>query len=330
MTPRRIGITSTIPSEILFAAGAVPVDLNNLFMTDQDPMRFLRRAKMEGFPDTTCSWICGLYGVAMERGIDAVVTVIGGDCSESLALMEVLTLKGVEVIPFAYPHSPDPALLEGEMRRLASRLGTTLEAAEERKKEMDAIRSRLHYLDELLWRDHKATGEEVQLFQLSSSDFEGDIAAFSRRLEEKIAEIEVRPPVPPALRLGYLGVPPIIKDLYGRIEAAQARVLFSEVQRQFSLPFTGSLAEAYSHYTYPYGIYARLEDITREIQRRRLDGLIHYIQSFCFRGIEDIVLRGKIDLPILTIQGDLPSRVTETMDIRIEAFLDILDYRKQK
>ncbi len=196
MTPRKIGITSTIPSEILFAAGAVPVDLNNLFMTDQDPMRFLRRAKMEGFPDTTCSWICGLYGVAMERGIDAVVTVIGGDCSESLALMEVLTLKGVEVIPFAYPHSPDPALLEGEMRRLASRLGTTLEAAEERKKEMDAIRSRLHYLDELLWRDHKATGEEVQLFQLSSSDFEGDIAAFSRRLEEKIAEIEVRPPVP--------------------------------------------------------------------------------------------------------------------------------------
>ena len=30
---RKIGITTTIPSEIIYSAGAVPVDLNNIFIT---------------------------------------------------------------------------------------------------------------------------------------------------------------------------------------------------------------------------------------------------------------------------------------------------------
>ncbi len=60
------------------------------------------------------------------------------------------------------------------------------------------------------------------------------------------------------------------------------------MQRQFSMPYrTDSLVEQYLRYTCPYDIFMRIEDIRREISRRKIDGLIHYVQSFCFRQIED-------------------------------------------
>ena len=37
-----------------------------------------------------------------------------------------------------------------------------------------------------------------------------------------------------------------------------------------------------------------------------------------------------LKVPVLTLQGDLPSKVTETMEIRIEAFLDMLARSKKK
>ncbi|MGL4368234.1 MAG: 2-hydroxyacyl-CoA dehydratase family protein, partial [Spirochaetota bacterium] len=125
-------------------------------------------------------------------------------------------------------------------------------------------------------------------------------------------------------------VPPIITDLYDHIEKDGARVVYSEVEQQFSMPYAGDMAEAYSRYTYPYGIYARLEAVNFAVEQRALDGIIHYVQSFCFRGIEDIALKAGVSVPVLTLQGDLPSRVTETVEIRIEAFIDMLMRRKRK
>lgn len=325
---RTIGITSTVPVEIIYAAGLIPVDINNLFIASADPVRLVRAAKMDGFPDTTCGWICGLYGAIMERGIKRVVAVTGGDCAETIALIEVLTMKGVEVTSFAYPASRDGKRLFAEMRGFAKSLGASMREAEKQKKRLDAVRRRIHLLDELLWREGLCAGGEVRLLELSASDFEGDPDSLLARVNEKIAETRSREPLPEFIRLGVAGVPPIITDLYEVLEREGARVVFSEVERQFTLPAGGGLCESYLRYTYPYGIYARCEDIAREIKRRRIDGLVHYAQAFCFRGIEDIVLRKQLGVPVLTLQGDLPSRVTETMRVRIEAFLDMLARRK--
>ncbi len=322
------GITSTIPVEILYAAGLTPVDINNSFITSDDPVAMVRYAKMKGFPDTTCSWICGLYGTIMKLGITRVIGVVGGDCSETLALMEVLSLNGVEVIPFAYPHRPDRSLLREELEQFSRRLGTDPGRAGEVKLRLDAVRSDIHHLDDLLWKEDKASGGEVQLIQLSSSDFEGNPEKFHEKVRSKIREVEAREAAPAGLRIGFLGVPPIISDLYRQIEQDGTRIVFNEVQRQFTLPMGGDLVDSYYHYTYPYGIYTRCDDIVREVERRRIDGVIHYVQAFCFRGIEDIVLRNTLKVPVLTLQGDLPSRLTETMRIRIEAFLDMLARKK--
>ena len=67
----------------------------------------------------------------------------------------------------------------------------------------------------------------------------------------------------------------------------------------------------------------------RECERRDLDGIIHYVQSFCFRRIEDRIMRHEIDLPALTIECDLPGPLSGQLKTRLEAFVQMLDAKKQ-
>jgi len=102
-------------------------------------------------------------------------------------------------------------------------------------------------------------------------------------------------------------------------------VVYNEIQRQFAMPDPGhSLAEQYSNYTYPYSINKRLKDITTELHRRHVDGVIHYVQAFCHRGIGDIILRDAVDLPVLTLEGNDDFFLNGHTQTRIEAFLDML------
>jgi benzoyl-CoA reductase/2-hydroxyglutaryl-CoA dehydratase subunit BcrC/BadD/HgdB len=87
------------------------------------------------------------------------------------------------------------------------------------------------------------------------------------------------------------------------------------------------LLEQYRRYTYPYDVFGRLEDITRQVALRRVDGVIHYVQSFCFRQIQDTILREALDLPFLTLEGDMPGPLDGRNRLRLEAFLETLEAR---
>jgi benzoyl-CoA reductase/2-hydroxyglutaryl-CoA dehydratase subunit BcrC/BadD/HgdB len=97
------------------------------------------------------------------------------------------------------------------------------------------------------------------------------------------------------------------------------------------MPSDGNnLAEQYTKYTYPYSINERLADIKAEIKKRRIDGVIHYVQAFCHRGIGDIVMRSAIDLPVLTLEGNADFFLNGHVKTRIEAFLDMIERQKKK
>ncbi len=85
-----------------------------------------------------------------------------------------------------------------------------------------------------------------------------------------------------------------------------------------------NLVDQYERFTYPYDIFARIEDIKTEVKRRSLDGLIHYTQSFCYRSTQDILLRENIRMPILTLEGDRAGQVDPRTKLRLEAFVDVL------
>ena len=325
---KKIGITTTVPIEILLAAGYQPVDLNNVFITDPSPERLVNIAERAGFPLNCCSWIKGIYGVCMDYGIDTVLCVTTGDCSNTIMLMEVLKLKGLKVIPFAYPDRPSPQRMQYTLEALAETLGTTLEAADRVRNELKPCRRLALKLDQLTWKDGLVSGFENHLWLVSTSDFNQDYHEYYQQLQELLATCRRRQPYPPdSLRLAYIGVPSVYaQDLYHHLESNGARVVFNEIQRQFAMPEPGnSLAEQYSNYTYPYSIYERLKDITTELKRRQVDGVIHYVQAFCHRGIGDIIFRDALKLPILTLEGNDDFFLTHHIKTRVEAFLDMLE-----
>jgi benzoyl-CoA reductase/2-hydroxyglutaryl-CoA dehydratase subunit BcrC/BadD/HgdB len=177
------------------------------------------------------------------------------------------------------------------------------------------------------------SGGENHLWLVSASDFNQDHHKYHHQLQELLNKCQQRQPYPSDwLKLAYIGVPSVYgQDMYKYLENNGARVVFNEIQRQFAMPHPGnSLAEQYSNYTYPYSIYDRIRDITAELKRRRVDGVIHYVQAFCHRGIGDIIFRDALKLPILTLEGNDDFFLTNHIKTRIEAFIDILQRSRRR
>jgi len=323
---RVIGITSNIPIEIVFAAGYIPIDLNNIFICDRLSYKMVEDAESAGIPRNTCAWIKGIYSAAKVYNISNVISVIQGDCSNNQALMEIFQSDGIGTIPFAYPHSKnDYKFLHKQLVCLADSLGVDYKKAEDMKRQLDIIRTKVHEIDRLTWEENLVTGEENHIWTVSTSDMMGDYTVFNERVLRFLKLVKNRKTVQSDIRIGVIGIPPICEDLYSFLSTIGAHVVYNEIQRQFSMPYyTETLVEQYSRYTYPYDIFSRIEDIQREIKQRNIIGLIHYVQSFCHRHIHDSIIRRHIRVPILTLDCDRPGRLDGAMRTRLEAFIEML------
>lgn len=322
---KRIGMTTSIPVEAVFAAGCVPIDLNNVFITDPAPSQLVAEAEYAGYPRNACGWIKGIYSVAARGDVDAVIAVVEGDCSQTQAMVETLQEQGMEIIPFSYPYGRDRDVLRLQISKLIERLGTTWSETVQCKTRLDKIRRKVHQIDDLTWQTGAINSLKNHYFQVSCSDFNRNPDAFEQEVDTMLREAVCPEASSTGLRLGYIGVPPIFADFYEFIESIGARIVFNEVQRQFSMPFeTNDIVEQYAQYTYPYDVFARIVDIQREVDRRGIRGLIHYTQSFCFRQIQDLILRKHINVPILTIEGDTPMPLDARTKVRIESFVEML------
>lgn len=330
----KIGLTTTVPVEVIYAAGDIPVDLNNIFITSPKAMNLIEEAELAGYPRSVCGWIKGLYSTALANPeINRIIAVTQGDCSNTHALMETWSERGIEIIPFAFPYDGDADMLRLQLDKLIQALGTTWDKVYEQKERLDKVRALAWELDRLTWVENKVTGFENHLYLVSCSDFNSDPERFTADLEKLIAEVKEREPLnlkfkgkkKRELRIGYMGVPPIMPGLYNFLEEHGARVVFNEVQRQFSMPFaTQDIVEQYQLYTYPYSIFKRVEDVAQEAERRNLDGIIHYTQSFCYRQIEDLIVRKRLDYPILNLEGENPTGLDARSKMRLESFLQML------
>ncbi|MBN2461780.1 MAG: 2-hydroxyacyl-CoA dehydratase, partial [Candidatus Cloacimonetes bacterium] len=316
----KVGFTTTMPVEIIYAAGHTPVDLNNIFITSA-AVDYVEKAENRGFPRNTCSWIKGIYTAVHEHGIDAIVAVTEGDCSNTRSLMSVFQEENVRVIPFAFPIQLDRETLQREILQLTRALKTDEQEVMRIKKELDKIRSDLIYLDELTFDQDKVTGKENHLWLVNSSDFNGNPEDYSHRLQKFLQEAVNRTRLSYQFRFAFLGVPPIFEDLYDFLMENGIHVVYNEIQRQFSMPYLEpDIVDQYLHYTYPYTIFERLQDIKPELVRRNVDAVISYSQAFCHRQIDNIVLRRHISIPILLLEGDKPGKLDARTKLRLESF----------
>jgi len=331
---RKIGITTTVPIEILLAAKYEVIDLNNLFITSETYGKYIDIAEKHGFPKSCCAFKKGIYGVCIEHEIKEVVGVTEGDCSNSKALEEVLDINGVKVYPFAYPHSHEIKDVKRSLQHFMKLFGVTLEEVERVRYRLTKTRDLIRKLDMLTYIENKTSGIENHLFQVCASDFNGNVEVFEKHILDKITEIEKREPINKKLRLGFIGTPPMTCDIYEYVEAFNARFVYNEVQREFSFPrgkMATNIFEQYYDYTYPYDIKFRLKEIKKQIEERSIDGIVHYTQAFCYRQIENIIMKKELNLPIINIEGDKLNCLDARTKLRLEAFLDmLLDLKEMK
>jgi benzoyl-CoA reductase/2-hydroxyglutaryl-CoA dehydratase subunit BcrC/BadD/HgdB len=324
---KKIGLTTTVPIEVILAAGYTPVDLNNIFVVSKDYTKYIDIAERDGFPRSLCTWIKGIYGACLDSGIKEIVGVLEGDCSNTKALIEVLKSKGIKVYPFSFPNSHKKEDVKQAIKRFMDIFKVDIEEVEKIRKRLNEVRSLGKTIDELTYIDNKASGFENHLYQVSLSDFNSDIDGFENELKKVISNIKVRNPVNKKLRLGYIGVPPMTTDIYAFVEKFNAHFVYNEVQREFAFPRgdkASNIYEQYYDYTYPYDVNFRIYELKNQIKERKLDGIIHYTQAFCYRAVEHIVLKEELNIPILNIEGDKLNELDARTKLRIEAFLDMM------
>jgi benzoyl-CoA reductase/2-hydroxyglutaryl-CoA dehydratase subunit BcrC/BadD/HgdB len=333
-----IGFTTSIPVEIIFASHKKPLDINNIFITSKNPSKYIEIAENKGFPHNYCCWIKGLYGVIHKHKIKNIIGVVEGDCSDTHALLNILKLEKVNIIPFAYPYDKSYKILHDRIKKFMSIFNVTWDDVFAIHKKLQPIREMLYKLDYMSYNNFNISSKESHLWQVSASDFCSNYNLYKNELTKHFKTIKQESNVN-YIRLGYIGVPPIVTDLYDYIDKHNAKIVFHEVQRQFTFPylkdktitknnFKRIFIEQYLNYTYPYDISSRLKDIKNEIKKRNIAGVIHYVQSFCHRQADDMFFREQIDIPILTLEEDRPGKLSARSKVRLETFIKMCRTRR--
>jgi benzoyl-CoA reductase/2-hydroxyglutaryl-CoA dehydratase subunit BcrC/BadD/HgdB len=323
MIPKHIAFTSSFPVEVIFAAGHIPVDLNNVFITNDSSAK-VQNAELKGFPRTFCSWIKGNYIAALSTNPDLIIGIVEGDCSNSNSLLDIFTEDHFPVYRFSFPADKNYEDLDKEITRLEDYFGVSRKETLQAKQRLDKIRRKLIILDEWTWKERLVSGLENHFWLVNSSDFMGNPERYENELDAFLTTAKKRDPLPAKLRLAYLGVPPIYKNIYETIIELGGDVLFNEVQRQFSMPYLlPDIVSQYLAYTYPYSVFDRLQDIKRELERRQIEAVISYTQSFCHLQLDNLLLRKHIDLPFLTLEGDQPEDIDARTLLRLESFFEV-------
>jgi benzoyl-CoA reductase/2-hydroxyglutaryl-CoA dehydratase subunit BcrC/BadD/HgdB len=323
---KKIGFTTTIPVEVIFASKNIPVDLNNVFITAKSPYKYIEYAEESGIPRNTCNWIKGIYTSVLKNAADEVVAVNQGDCSNTHALIELFESFNIKVHIFSYPYGIKDSynFLKNEIYSLCESLNVQYSDVLNIVQQTDKIREKLKILDNLTV-EGKVSGFENHLWLVTSTDFNGDYKKYEKELDHFLLKAERRKAKKSGLRIGFIGVPTIFNDIYQFVEEKGASVVFNEVQRQFSMPSTSrDYIQRFLDYTYPYDIFKRIEDIKNEIEKREIDGIIHYVQSFCYRQLQDVIIKKELKIPVITIEGNDPGNIDARTKIRLESFIEML------
>lgn len=329
---RRVGLFSTVPVEVLFAANREPVDLNNLFVASQAPGEFLRQSDVLGLAPTLCAWTRGLFGVSVASEFSTVVVVPQGDCSSNVTMAGLLEQRGVQVVEFSYPVGLADAtgMLEREIERFAGCFSVPLGRVQEQFERLRPVRELLDRLDRMNWIDRVVPGSVARQYLLQSTDMGGNSALFQRRLESLLGEFEdARPGAGP--RMAVFGVPAIIGGLVERLEAGGAGVVLCETESDFAMiPPAASLVDQYLRYAYPYGIEGRLKRFVRLARARGVDGVVVYSQAFCHHNLEMACVESALtEWPTLFLEGDLPQALSPRDAVRLDGFMELFARRRR-
>jgi hypothetical protein len=301
-----------VPPELIYGCGQVPVDLNNFVPTSEVPPR-----------GKLCAWTA-TWRDALIRGdiaVDRLVVVAGGDCHNALVDGQRVAMAGIPTHYMFYPFDGNEDEMSDHMASLEAFLGGITDQAALNR--IADIKDVCMELDNARCRGD-ILGSRVFRHLIALCDLWGDVDRFEESAKMALKD---RPAEVPDLRIGLVGVPPIYPDFHEVCESFGMQVVHDELPWEFTRlggRSRGARTRNYAGYTFARDLEYRFEALGRELRRRRVDGIIHYTQYACHHVLEDDMLREGFDLPMLTVQGDLPRKCPEQERLRLEAFAELL------
>lgn len=307
----KIAITALVPPELIFACGGEPFDVNNVIPASKKTPK-----------NKLCAWtaIWQEMLVKREQKIDSLIVVAGGDCHNALVDGQKVAMSGIPTHFFFYPFDGDAGYLESQLYKLRDFLGSI--EYPEKFREIRKLKKIGQQIDKK--RLHgKISSVDAFSILVSFSDLRGDLNGFQKAIEEvKENDIDLNN------RVALIGVPPIYHDFHEVAQSLGLQVVFDELPYEFIRHSGNNLKEAardYRDYTFARPLDFRTGFLQKELEKRKIDGIIHYTQFACHHTLEDEVMRQKLDYPILTLQGDMPGKTPEQIKLRLEAFREMIE-----
>lgn len=303
-------MTALVPPELVFACGAEPFDVNNVIPSSK------RYPKSK-----LCAWtaIWSEMLVNKEIEIDSLIVVAGGDCHNALVDGQKVQRSGIPTHFFFYPFDGNPEYLESQLESLSGFLGGVRYPGKFR--EISKLKKLGKKIDKKRCNGRISPADAFSIL-ISFSDLCGDL----NKLETAISSVREQK-IELNNRIALIGVPPIYSDIHEVAQELGLQVVFDELPFEF-IRHSGndihSTARDYSGYTFARPLDFRFGFLKKELEKRKVGGVIHYTQFACHHMLEDEVLRDELDCPVLTIQGDMPGKTPEQVKLRLEAFGEML------
>jgi benzoyl-CoA reductase/2-hydroxyglutaryl-CoA dehydratase subunit BcrC/BadD/HgdB len=306
----KIAITALVPPELIFACGGEPFDVNNVIPISKKTPR-----------NKLCAWtaIWQEMLVKREQKIDSLIVVAGGDCHNALVDGQKAAMSGIPTHFFFYPFDGDSEYLESQLYKLRDFLGNI--EYPEKFREINKLKKTGQEIDKKRLSGKISSVDAFRIL-VSFSDLRGGLNGFQKAIAEvKEGDIELNN------RVALIGVPPIYYDFHEVAQSLDLQIVFDELPYEFirhSGVNISEVARDYSDYTFARPLDFRIGFLQKELEKRKVDGIIHYTQFACHHTLEDEVMRQKLDYPILTLQGDMPGKTPEQIKLRLEAFREMI------
>ena len=308
---KKIGITALVPPELIYACGGEPFDVNNVIPESKKYPR-----------NKLCAWTAIWQEMLSKReiSIDSLIVVAGGDCHNALVDGQKVAMSGIPTHFFFYPFDGSSDYLESQLYKLSDFLGNI--ESPEKPGQIRELKKMGQQIDKERAAGKLSAGDAFRIL-ISFSDLMGDLDKF----REAISVIQEQK-IEMNNRIALIGVPPIFPDFHEVAQSLDLQVVFDELPYEF-IRHSGTdipeIARDYCNYTFARPLDFRIEFLRKELEKRHVNGVIHYTQFACHHMLEDEVIRSRLDYPILTIQGDLPGKTPEQIKLRLEAFREALE-----
>ncbi len=319
----KIGVIPPVPMEPFSASTHEAVNLWSAFFLAKDREPWLETARLAGFPDNFSLWARCLYGMVFDLGIERVYAPAPGLPKEVVQVIQLLGEQEVRTGSFSFPLLRNQDRLREELAKLHVDLGVEPGVLDSVLSRWGEARTSLRRFDGLQQRSAGFSSREYVEMLARCMNPGRDLEGMRREVEAGILNYQDLGR-DRWLRIGLLGLSPYREGFYEALEERKAVVVYDEWGVENNpMAATTDLASLYHICPLPYGLKRRQERAQREVESRRIRGLILGVEYLGDSIRDEGFFKSNLGVPVLVLEnaggGSLSTSETHALERFLQA-----------